>query len=120
MESCLIRKRNDIEFELRRGVRDPRRKKYLLARLLQLENDCGKMGFTPEEIKTGELSYNQNAVESKSPLPEWAVSNSKPNEPKQQNKPEEKQSNFERVQAAKNAVYAAYEARFRTKEENKE
>jgi hypothetical protein len=51
MHSRLISKKQDIEAELKRGVRDPRRKQYLIARLLQIDRDISSMGFSPEEVR---------------------------------------------------------------------
>lgn len=51
IESRLITRKNQIETELKRGVRDPKRKQYLLENLLLLERDIGIIGFDQEEIK---------------------------------------------------------------------
>jgi len=81
IESRLISKKQDIEAELKRGVRDPRRKQYLIARLLQIENDIRCMGFSPEEIEKNEFTYAPDeTVVSKQyyvPLPSWIASDKK-------------------------------------------
>ena len=51
MESRLVTRKNQIEAELKRGVRDGRRRKYLLENLLLLERDIGLIGFSEDEIK---------------------------------------------------------------------
>ena len=62
---------------LKLGVRDPRRKRYLTARLLQLDNEIRNvMGFTEGEVKANDVAgpANIKQVESKAynvPLPEW-------------------------------------------------
>jgi hypothetical protein len=78
MQSALVTKRNEIERELRLGVRDPRRKANLTARLLQLERDIGSMGYSKEEIESNEIATgddNKKTVESRTyfvPPPSWA------------------------------------------------
>ena len=51
VQSRLIIAKNDIERELRRGVRNPQRKDYLTARLLQLDRDVARLGFSEDDIK---------------------------------------------------------------------
>jgi hypothetical protein len=55
VQSALVTKRNEIERELRLGVRDPRRKQYLVARLLQLDRDIAAMGYSQEEIERNDV-----------------------------------------------------------------
>jgi hypothetical protein len=55
MQSRLVTRKNELERELRRGVRDPARKRYLTARLVQIENDIRSMGFSDEEIEKNEF-----------------------------------------------------------------
>jgi hypothetical protein len=57
MQSALISKKQEIERELKLGVRDPARKRYLTARLLQIENDIRSMGFSENEIGSNEIAY---------------------------------------------------------------
>jgi hypothetical protein len=52
MQSRLVTRKNEIERELRRGVRDPQRRQYLIARLLQIENDIRAIGFSELEKRT--------------------------------------------------------------------
>jgi hypothetical protein len=81
MQSRLISKKQDIEAELKRGVRDPRRKQYLTARLLQIDRDISSMGFSPEEVKKNEFTYVPNkTLISKQyyvPLPSWIANDKK-------------------------------------------
>ena len=51
IESRLVTRKNNIERELKIGVRDPKRKQYLLENLLLLERDIGRIGFDEEEVK---------------------------------------------------------------------
>ena len=51
MQSRLVLKKQQIEMELKRGVRDQRRKQYLTARLLQIENDIRCLGFSADDIE---------------------------------------------------------------------
>jgi hypothetical protein len=62
MQSRLILKKQDIEWELKRGVRDPRRKQYLRARLLQIDRDIASMGFSPEEVEKNDFAYDDRKV----------------------------------------------------------
>jgi hypothetical protein len=62
MHSRLISKKQDIEAELKRGVRDPRRKQYLTARLLQIDRDISSMGFSPEEVEKNDFVYDDKKV----------------------------------------------------------
>lgn len=55
IESKLVHRKNEIEVELKRGVRDPRRKKYLLNNLLLIERDIGLMGFSEEDIEKNDF-----------------------------------------------------------------
>jgi hypothetical protein len=55
MESRLVSKKREIERELRLGVRHPARKRYLIARLIQIENDIGSLGLTPDEVETNNI-----------------------------------------------------------------
>jgi hypothetical protein len=74
MQSRLICKKQEIENELKRGVRDPGRKQYLIARLLQIENGIRAMGFTEAEIARNDFSDGGKTVESKQylvPPPSW-------------------------------------------------
>lgn len=61
---------------MRRGVRDPRLKEHLIGRLLQVEANIRAMGYTPEEVKTNQLSYGppEKKVEASVPLPSWTTS----------------------------------------------
>ena len=81
IESRLVTKKADIERELRRGVRDPRRKQYLIAQLLQIENDIRAMGFSREEVERNEFTYAPDkTVASKQyyvPLPSWIANDKK-------------------------------------------
>jgi hypothetical protein len=53
--SSIVSAIHSIERELKLGVRDPVKKRRLLLRLLQLQKDAGSMGYSPEELKTGEI-----------------------------------------------------------------
>jgi hypothetical protein len=82
VQSRLVSAKQDIERELKRGVKDPRRKAYLTARLLQLERDIGVLGFSEDEIKrnnfVGAGGANTKQVGSDTyyvPLPTWNSSN---------------------------------------------
>jgi hypothetical protein len=79
MESKLVARKNEIENELRLGVRDPQRKQLLLTRLLLIERDFAAMGFSPEDVERNGFSYDPNKkdVGNKQyyiPLPAWTVS----------------------------------------------
>ena len=105
IESRLVTRKNQIEMELRRGVRDPRRKQYLTARLLQIENNCRCMGYSEAEIRNNDVNTghdNTKTVESNQilvPLASWVA------EPKQDQK-EDNQTNFERVKSYREEMYA--------------
>lgn len=77
MQSRLILQKQQIERELRRGVRDPRRKQYLIARLLQIENDIRCMGFSEEEIEKNDFAGSGKTVSIGQqylvPLAGWAT-----------------------------------------------
>jgi hypothetical protein len=62
MQSRLISKKQDIEAELKRGGRDPARKQYLIARLLQIDRDISSMGFSSEEVKKNDFAYDDKRV----------------------------------------------------------
>jgi hypothetical protein len=75
--SSLVTRKNAIEVELRRGVSDPKRKSYLLARLQQLNRDIQSLGFSEAEIEKNDiLTGNDKDVTVGNrqylvPLPEW-------------------------------------------------
>jgi hypothetical protein len=78
MQSSVINKIKEIEHELKvNRCIDPRRKRYLVARLLQLQNEAtNALGFTSEEMKTGEVAGPDNIknVDSRTyyvPPPGW-------------------------------------------------
>jgi hypothetical protein len=74
MQSRLVTRKNEIESELRRGVRDPARKRHLTARLLQIENDIRAMGFSEEEIENNDFADGGKTISGRQflmPLPEW-------------------------------------------------
>lgn len=76
MQSHLISKKQEIEAELKREVRDPRRKQYLIARLLQIDRDISSMGFSPEEVEKNDFAYDDKKVTVGSkqyfvPPPSW-------------------------------------------------
>jgi hypothetical protein len=82
MESRLVNRKNEIERELRLGVRDPRRKRYLLARLLQLERDISSMGFSESDIDKNDSAYfsDKKEIGNKQfyvPLPMWTATDNK-------------------------------------------
>jgi hypothetical protein len=62
MQSRLISKKQEIEAELKRGIRDPRRKQHLTARLVQIDRDISSMGFSPEEVKKNDFAYDDKKV----------------------------------------------------------
>ena len=76
MQSRLVTRKNELERELRRGVRDPARKRYLTARLVQIENDIRSMGFSDEEIEKNEFADGGKTISGRQflvPLPEWTT-----------------------------------------------
>ena len=81
MQSRLISKKQDIEAELKCGVRDPARKQYLTARLVQIENDIRCMVFSPEEVEKNEFTYaSDKTLVGKQyyvPLPSWIANDKK-------------------------------------------
>ncbi|MGO9049822.1 MAG: hypothetical protein ACLQFW_23575 [Xanthobacteraceae bacterium] len=77
--SHIITAINEIERELKLGVwRNPKRKAYLQNRLAQLTREVTALGFTEEEIKSGEINVGSDKqVVSKTyyvPLPSWTTS----------------------------------------------
>jgi hypothetical protein len=54
---------------------------YLIARLLQIENDIRAMGYSPEEVEKNEFTYAPDkTVVSKQyyvPLPSWIANDKK-------------------------------------------
>jgi hypothetical protein len=56
ISSALISKKHQIEREPKRGVRDPQKKAYLIARLLQIENDIKSLGFSEQEIESNDVA----------------------------------------------------------------
>lgn len=76
MQSRLISKKREIEQSLRRGVQDPRRKQYLTARLLQIENDIRAMGFSEEEIAKNDFADGGKTISGRQFLvapPSWTT-----------------------------------------------
>ncbi len=78
IESKLISAKRAIEAELKRYPRDPKRKQFLLARLLLIEKDIRAMGFTSQDLERNEFAgagtNNIRTVESTQYLvgvPEW-------------------------------------------------
>lgn len=57
IESRLVSRKNELERELKKGVRNPQRKQYILANLRILERDINCLGFTEEEIKENNFKY---------------------------------------------------------------
>jgi hypothetical protein len=81
MQSRLVLKKQQIEMELKRGVRDQRRKQYLTARLLQIENDIRRLGFSADDIESNDFAYSADEKKlSKAyyvPLASWTSSTDK-------------------------------------------
>ena len=67
--SRLVSKKREIERELRLGVRHPARKRYLIARLIQIENDIGSLGLTPDEVETNNIQRAQTPAVRTTRLP---------------------------------------------------
>jgi hypothetical protein len=42
---------------LKQGVRDPKRKAYLVAKLLKVESEISALGFSKEEIERNNFGY---------------------------------------------------------------
>ena len=57
VESHLVSRKKSIEIELKRGVRDPKRRAFLLANLLRMERDIGALGFSEDEVEKNDFSY---------------------------------------------------------------
>jgi hypothetical protein len=93
LESRIIAKRQQIERELKtnRAI-TPEKRKYLIARLAQLERECGVFNFTKTELKTNDISYGKvGEVRSQAhyvPLASWVAADSGEN-PQNQNAPQE-------------------------------
>jgi hypothetical protein len=110
VESKIIAKKQEIERELKtnRPI-DPRRKQYLLSRLVQLEKECVAFSFSPTEIKTNDISYGKTGeVRSQAhyvPLPSWVASDSadKPKNPAPEPKPSNNQAKEEAM--ARHAMF---------------
>jgi hypothetical protein len=87
-KSRIIAKRQQIERELRQGVRDPRRKIFLIHRLIQLERECAAMSFTEAEVKTNDIGYGKTGeVRSQTnyiTLPSWVAADSSDQQKMQQ------------------------------------
>lgn len=64
MQSTIINRIQQYETELRRGVKDPARKRYLVSRLLQLRAEAsGAMGFSKEDMERNNFSYTPEQKE---------------------------------------------------------
>jgi hypothetical protein len=66
VESRLVSAKNSIEHELRLAAHqpiDPKRRRFLTAKLLQLERDISALGFSAEEIEHNDFSYSGDKKE---------------------------------------------------------
>jgi hypothetical protein len=99
MESRIIAKRQQIESELKTNrTIDPRRKQYLISRLIQLEKECAVFSFSENELKTNDIAYGKvGEVRSQAhyvPLPSWVAADSAEKSQNQNTaNPEPKQTN---------------------------
>ena len=80
MQSKILAKIQDIKHELalsRHQKIDPKRHRYLTARLQQLENEAGAFSFNEQERESGEINIGDKPIVSKTyyvPLPSWTIS----------------------------------------------
>jgi hypothetical protein len=84
IQSAIVSKMLSIREELRLAQykpADPKRKNYLLQRLLQLENEARAMSFNEDELKSGEIAVGPGKdVVSRQyyvPLPSWVADSGK-------------------------------------------
>ena len=84
IESRFVARKNELENELRLlnmrekvGVKDPRKRNYLLASILQLERGIQALGLSKEEIETNNVraghDLDKNVAVGKRHLiaPQW-------------------------------------------------
>jgi hypothetical protein len=76
IESRLVSKKAELEFELKLGVRDPKRRAYLTQRLLGVERDIAALGLQEDEIRSNDVAvgHKQKQTNQNSflvPPPDW-------------------------------------------------
>jgi hypothetical protein len=117
VQSALINKKLQLETEIKRGVRDPKRRQYLINRLLQIESILSAMGFSPEDVERNDFAFagsggaNNRGVTSDAhlvSLPSWMKEDAPKQDQKQQT--EDNLTNFERVKSYRDEMYARHNA----------
>lgn len=110
IESRLVSKKKSFEIELKRGVSDPKRRQYLVSRLLQIENDIRALGLTPEEIKTNNVQTGTDGGKTISgqqflvPPPSWV--SELPDKTNRVTNETNQETHQDRIKAAREAAYA--------------